>query len=152
MQFEIGEVLEGKITGITKFGAFVSLPGGQSGLVHISEVANAYVSDIHDFLSVGQTVKVKLIGINDGKLNLSIKKTEPAPKPGFERRSRSAEQPRQSQPRQPQPQPRQVQPQAQESSADKSFEDKLKKFMQESDSKIAGNPIYADRGKSRRRR
>ncbi len=144
MQFEIGEILEGKVTGITKFGAFVSLPGGQSGLVHISEVANAFVSDINEFLSVGQTVKVKLIGVNNGKLNLSIKKVQPPQPQPEQRRPQPARQPQKEQPT--------VQQTASEPSADKSFEDKLKKFMQESDSRIAGNPIYADRGKSRRRR
>lgn len=145
MQFEIGEILEGKVTGITKFGAFVSLPGGQSGLVHISEVANAFVSDINEFLSVGQTVKVKLIGVNNGKLNLSIKKVQPPqPQQQEQRRPQPARQPQKEQPT--------VQQTVSEPSADKSFEDKLKKFMQESDSRIAGNPIYADRGKSRRRR
>lgn len=141
MQLEIGEVLEGKVTGITKFGAFVSLPDGQSGLVHISEVANAFVSDINEFLSVGQTVKVKLIGVNNGKLNLSIKKALP-PQPAPQRKPQSK----------PVQKPVQAQQTEAEPSADKAFEDKLKKFMQESDSRIAGNPMYADRGKSRRRR
>lgn len=141
MQLEIGEVLEGKVTGITKFGAFVSLPDGQSGLVHISEVANAFVSDINEFLSVGQTVKVKLIGVNNGKLNLSIKKALP-PQPAPQRKPQSK----------PVQKPVQAQQTEAEPSADKAFEDKLKKFMQESDSRIADNPMYADRGKSRRRR
>ena len=78
MQPTVGEILEGKVTGITKFGAFVSLPDGSSGLVHISEIANTFVSDVHDYVSEGQTVKVKVIGINEnGKINLSIKKAEP---------------------------------------------------------------------------
>lgn len=145
MQLEIGEVLEGKVTGITKFGAFVSLPNGQSGLVHISEVANAFVSDINEFLSVGQTVKVKLIAVNNGKLNLSIKKALPPPAP----EQRKPQNKPQSKPVQ---KPVQAQQTEAEPSADKAFEDKLKKFMQESDSRIAGNPMYADRGKSRRRR
>ena len=58
---EVGAVLEGRVTGITSFGAFVSLPDGKSGLIHISEVANTYVSDVHEFLSVGQTVKVRVL-------------------------------------------------------------------------------------------
>ena len=133
MQLETGAVLEGKVTGITKFGAFVGLPGDKSGLVHISEIANSYVSDINEHLKVGQTVKVKVIGINDGKINLSIKKAEET---------------------QPAPQPRKSAPQRTDAKTDgnENFEDKLKKFMQESDSRIAGNPMYADRGKSRRRR
>lgn len=144
MQYEIGDVLEGKVTGITKFGAFVSLPDGQSGLVHISEVANAFVNDINEFLSVGQTVKVKLIAINGGKLNFSIKKALPPPPQAEQRKQPPRQAPRPAQA----PAPEQVA----EPSADMVFEDKLKKFMQESDSRIAGNPMYADRGKSRRRR
>ena len=81
MQLQVGMVLEGKVTGITKFGAFVALPDGKSGLVHISEIANTFVNDVHDYVQDGQTVKVKVIGIgDDGKINLSIKKAEdPAP-------------------------------------------------------------------------
>ena len=79
MEYEVGTVLEGKVTSITKFGAFVALEGGKSGLVHISEIANTYVNDVHDFLQEGQDVKVKLLAIKDGKLDLSIKKALPAP-------------------------------------------------------------------------
>jgi S1 RNA binding domain protein len=75
MDLEVGAILEGKVTGITKFGAFVQLPGGVSGLVHISEIANAFVSDVNDYLKLGDAVKVKVIGINEaGKVSLSIKK------------------------------------------------------------------------------
>ena len=66
MEYEVGTVLEGKVTSITKFGAFVALEGGKSGLVHISEIANSYVNDVHDFLQEGQDVKVKLLAIKDG--------------------------------------------------------------------------------------
>lgn len=80
MQFEVGSILEGKVTGILKFGAFVDLGGGKSGMVHISEVSNTYVNDIKDVLTVGQTVKVKVLTIgDDGKISLSIKKAQPAP-------------------------------------------------------------------------
>ena len=78
MEYEVGAILEGKVTSITKFGAFVALEGGKSGLVHISEIANTYVNDVHDFLQEGQVVKVKLLAIKDGKLDLSIKKALPA--------------------------------------------------------------------------
>ena len=61
MEYEVGAILEGKVTSITKFGAFVALEGGKSGLVHISEIANTYVNDVHDFLQEGQVVKVKLL-------------------------------------------------------------------------------------------
>ena len=75
MELEVGSIVEGKVTGITKFGAFVALPGGKSGLVHISEVASAFVNDIHDFVQVGQEVKVRVIGVSpEGKISLSIKR------------------------------------------------------------------------------
>lgn len=78
MQFEVGNVLEGKVTGILKFGAFVDLGEGKSGMVHISEVANTYVNDIKEHVTEGQTVKVKIIGISeDGKISLSMKRAQP---------------------------------------------------------------------------
>ena len=80
MELAVGSIVSGKVTTITKFGAFVSLPGGKSGLVHISEVAAAFVSDVHDFLTEGQEVQVKILSITpDGKINLSIKQTQPRP-------------------------------------------------------------------------
>ncbi|MCI8553737.1 MAG: S1 RNA-binding domain-containing protein [Clostridiales bacterium] len=75
MQLEVGAVLEGKVTGITKFGAFVELPDGKTGMVHISEVAPTYVKEIRDYVSENQTVKVKVLTIgDDGRISLSIKK------------------------------------------------------------------------------
>ncbi len=77
MQIEVGSILEGKVTGITKFGAFVDLSEGKSGMVHISEISNTYVENVSDFLSEGQTVKVKVIAVNEnGKISLSIKKAQ----------------------------------------------------------------------------
>ena len=74
MALEIGSIVEGKVTGIAKFGAFVELPDNKVGLVHISEVASTYVNDVHDYLKVNDTVKVKVISIDDkGKIALSIK-------------------------------------------------------------------------------
>ncbi len=74
MSIEVGTTVEGKVTGITKFGAFVELPGGDTGLIHISEVANTYVKDISNYLKEDETIKVKVIRIdNDGKIGLSIK-------------------------------------------------------------------------------
>ncbi len=78
MQFEVGTILEGKVTGILKFGAFVDLGEGKSGMVHISEIAPTYVNDIKDHVTEGQTVKVKIIGISDdGKISLSMKRALP---------------------------------------------------------------------------
>ena len=74
MPLNVGDICEGTVTGITSFGAFVALPEGKSGMVHISEVANVYVKDIREFLQDKQTVKVKVISIDDkGKISLSIK-------------------------------------------------------------------------------
>ncbi|MDO4816589.1 MAG: S1 RNA-binding domain-containing protein [Bacillota bacterium] len=132
MQLEVGEILEGKVTGITKFGAFVSLPGGKTGLVHISEIANGFVENVSQYVQNGMTVKVKVLGINGDKINLSMKKAVEQPKA-----RQSVEQPRREK---------------RENSENQGFEDKLKKFMQESDSRIADNLMYSDRGKSRKRR
>lgn len=161
-QLEVGMILEGKVTGITKFGAFVALPGGKSGLVHISEVANAYVSDINEHLSNGQEVKVKIIAVSpEGKINLSIKKAVDTPhaesrQPRREDRPGPAPQaPHQTKPAATRQQsnnysPREVyQPQR---SADQNFEDKLKQFMQESDSRMSGNKLFEHQRKSSRRR
>ncbi|MCI8474842.1 MAG: S1 RNA-binding domain-containing protein [Oscillospiraceae bacterium] len=123
MEFGVGSVLEGKVTGITKFGAFVSLPEGKSGLVHISEIAYTYVNDVKDHLQEGQEVKVKVIGIDDsGRINLSIKKAqEPPPRPEGSRPPRpSGGFTGQKRPAEP-----------------VTFEDKLKQFMASSDSKLS---------------
>ena len=83
MQLEVGAVLEGKVTGITKFGAFVELPNGKTGMVHISEVAPTYVKEIRDYVTENQTVKVKVLNIGeDGKISLSMKKAVEQPRPG----------------------------------------------------------------------
>lgn len=137
MEFAVGAVLEGRVTGITKFGAFVALEGGKSGLVHISEIANSYVSSVEDYLKIGQTVKVRVLNIGEGgKINLSIKRAEEKPsRPTPERREDR------------QPSARSAQAQASDD-----FEDRLKKFMQESDSRIADNRMYSDRKQRSRRR
>ncbi len=77
MQIEVGSILEGKVTGITKFGAFVELGEGKTGMVHISEIAPTYVKEIRDFLTENQMVKVKVLNVGeDGKISLSIKRAE----------------------------------------------------------------------------
>ncbi len=77
MSIEVGSIVEGRVTGITRFGAFVELENGKTGLVHISEVADAYVKDINDYLKEKDTVKVKVLNISDGKIGLSIKQANP---------------------------------------------------------------------------
>ena len=82
MAIEVGNVLEGRVTGVKPFGAFVALPEGKSGMVHISEVSNEYVQDINTVLHDGDAVKVQVINIApDGKIALSIKRLlPPAPR------------------------------------------------------------------------
>ena len=178
MELTVGTILEGKIKSITNFGAFVALPENKTGMVHISEVANAYVSDIRAHLTEGQDVKVVVIGNENGKVNLSIKRLEPrpareaaprreggnfregsAPREGGNFRPQNAGEKRrdfggapnggyQNQSR-PQRSAAPVQPAAPKT-ADQLFEEKLKAFMSESDTKLSS--IRADhRTKSRRR-
>ncbi|MBO7251650.1 MAG: S1 RNA-binding domain-containing protein [Oscillospiraceae bacterium] len=176
MELTVGAVLEGKVKSITNFGAFVALPENKTGMVHISEVANAYVSDIRQHLTEGQDVKVMVIGNEGGKINLSIKRLEPKPqrensprqgggnfrngggqrREGFQPREGGFQpreggfQPRENQ-NQNRPQRPPVQPAAPKT-ADQLFEEKLKAFMTESDSKLSSIKAYSDhRGKSRRR-
>ena len=158
MELTVGAVVEGKVKSITNFGAFISLPENKTGMVHISEVANAYVSDIRQHLTEGQDVKVMVIGLENGKINLSIKRLEPKPQRenGGNRNGNYRNAPRQdggnyrSAPQgQNRPQRTPVQPAAPKT-ADQLFEEKLKAFMSESDSKLSS--MRADhRTKSRRR-
>ncbi|WP_415948814.1 S1 domain-containing RNA-binding protein [Megamonas funiformis] len=123
MSIEVGNILEGVVTGITKFGAFVELPGGKVGLVHISEVADVYVKDVNDFLKEKDKVKVKVLSVDDhGKIGLSIKQlqekkveeqnTRPAPRKQFNNDFRK------------------------HNNSGASFEDKLSKFLKDSDEKL----------------
>ncbi|MBE3574716.1 MAG: S1 RNA-binding domain-containing protein [Firmicutes bacterium] len=103
MPLEVGSIVEGRVTGITHFGAFVELPDGAgTGLVHISEVADAYVRDINDYLKQNDTVRVKVISIENGKIGLSIRQANGSGR----RRDRASWQ---------------------------AFEDKLARFIKESD-------------------
>jgi S1 RNA binding domain protein len=112
MSIEVGSKLQGKVTGITNFGAFVELPDGKTGLVHISEVADNYVKDINEHLSQGDQVDVKVINVgDDGKIGLSIKKA----KENYGRR------PQKQQPRKPA----------------ESFEQKMNRFIKDSDERLA---------------
>ena len=152
MELTIGAILDGKIKTITNFGAFVSLPENKTGMVHISEVANAYVSDIRQHLTEGQDVKVMVIGLDNGKVNLSIKRLQPKPiregAPKREFRPNNEGRPAQTQNSRPAAAPV---PAPAPKTADQLFEEKLKAFMAESDSKIASCRQYADRSRSRRR-
>lgn len=148
MEFTVGDILEGKVKSITNFGAFVTLPENRTGMVHISEVANTYVSDIRQHLTEGQDVKVMVIGNENGKINLSIKRLEP--KPARENnRPRNNAAPRREGNGRPNRAPATP---AAPKTADQLFEERLKQFMTESDSKISSIRQYSDhRTKSRRR-
>lgn len=123
MSIEVGSVVEGVVTGITNFGAFVELPGGKVGLIHISEVADVYVRDVKDFLKEQDTVKVKVLSVDErGKIGLSIKQLQPpSPSPV------------------PSPMPRRA-PANDNRRFGKvntpSFEDKLTKFLKDSDERL----------------
>ena len=146
MELTVGAILEGKIKTITNFGAFVALPDNKTGMVHISEVANTYVSDIRQHLTEGQDVKVMVIGTDNGKINLSMKRLEPKPETKPFRQA-----PRPQAPARP-PRAAAPTPPPAPKTADQLFEEKLKAFMSESDSKLSGVRQYADhRTKSRRR-
>ena len=152
MELTVGAILEGKVKTITNFGAFIALPENQTGMVHISEVANTYVSDIREHLTEGQDVKVMVISVDGGKVNLSIKRLEPKPqRPNGNFRNNNA--PRQGNTQnQSAPRPARTAPTPPPApkTADQLFEEKLKAFMSESDSKISS--LRADhRTRSRRR-
>ena len=140
MQIEVGAILEGKVTSITKYGAFVELPENKTGMVHISEVSTGFVKEITDYLQENQIVKVKVIEIDqNGRINLSIK--------------RLLDQPQQSSRRAPARrgnvgwQPKQVvQP--------VTFEEMMSKFKADSDDKMSSlrRNVESKRGSGGRRR
>lgn len=153
MELTVGTILEGKIKSITNFGAFVALPENKTGMIHISEVANTYVSDIRQHLTEGQDVKVVVISNDGGKINLSIKRLEPRqPRENAKPNFRNNPHPGSSAPapsRTPAPNRAPTPPPAPKT-ADQLFEERLKAFMSESDSKLSS--MRADhRTKSRRR-
>jgi S1 RNA binding domain protein len=109
MPLEVGSIVEGVVTGITNFGAFVTLPTGQTGLVHISEVADSYVRDIKEFIKEQDHIRVKVLSVDaGGKIGLSIRQVDP--RSGPNRRSSGVSR--------------------------KSFEDKLTKFMKDSEDRL----------------
>ena len=179
MEFGVGSILDGKVTGITKFGAFVSLPEGRSGLVHISEIAYSYVNEVSEHLKEGQEVKVKVIGIDQSnRINLSIKQVTPppqrTPRPNFNRnnneggqRFERTERPerreggyrnnnngegtqRTERPYRNNNESRPTGFVRQAPKEPTDFEDKLKQFMQSSDSKLSELRYLEKKGNNRR--
>ena len=129
MAIEVGSVVEGVVTGITNFGAFVELPEGKTGLIHISEVADVYVNDVHDFLKERDSVKVKVLTVDDrGKIGLSIKALQDKPT--------APVQPSAAPTRPPRP-PRDLRrTAASRQIGSPSFEDKLSRFLKDSDERL----------------
>ncbi|MDD4494447.1 MAG: S1 RNA-binding domain-containing protein [Eubacteriales bacterium] len=122
MPLEVGNIVEGKVSGITKFGAFVKLPDGITGLVHISEVAEGYVKDVATYLQENQTVKVKVLSVEEGgKVSLSIKKA--LEKKVCAKREAGVSRPTSDWRSERQP--------------ETSFEDRLARFMKDSDEKLS---------------
>lgn len=123
MQFEVGTIQEGKVTGVKNFGAFVELSDGTTGMVHVSEVANSYVKDLNEHLHEGQEVKVKILSVSpEGKVSLSIKQAEP-----LEQRKRVRDT----------PPPNVWKPKPVQNEKPTDFEDMMSKFKQQSEEKIA---------------
>ncbi len=131
--------MEGKVTGIKPFGAFVSLPDGKNGLVHISEVSYEYVQDLAAVLSDGQTVTVKVMSIApDGKIALSIKRTQPAPERGSRQGGGAGARPQGGPARSKrEPAPRVWQPKPSQPQGSLSFEDMMARYKSQSEEKIA---------------
>lgn len=141
MQLEIGKIYTGKVKGIAKYGAFVDIDGGGTGMVHISEVADTFVNDISEHLAENQEVKVKVIGINEaGKVSLSIKKAvENSEKPRRQydnRRSR----------------PNVYEPKKTVPQSEMSFEDMMSHFKQSSEERICDIKRNTDRKNKTRRK
>lgn len=156
-QLTVGMIVEGKVKSLTKFGAFITLPDGSTGMVHISEVAHTYVNDIHDHLHEGDTVKVMIIGMENGKTNLSIKRTiAPPPRKEYPPRQRTNGSAPASggyaKPANRSYGTSNRSDAAQPAAQTKSFDDMLKKFMSESDSKMSSIRAYSDRKTKTRRR
>lgn len=116
MAVEVGSIVEGKVTGITRFGAFVKLENGETGLVHISEVADVYVKDVNDFVKENDTVRVKVLNVSPGKIGLSMRQADP----NYKERSRT---------------PRGGRGGGRRRSSETSFEEKLARFMKDSEEK-----------------
>src|SRR5688500_5304533 len=137
MSIEAGSKLQGKVTGITNFGAFVELPGGSTGLVHISEVADNYVKDINDHLKVGDEVEVKVINVEkDGKIGLSIKKAVDKPERP-ERPERPARAPRSDRPRDSRPQRNNNRGGGNDFRTKETFEQKMNRFLKDSEERLS---------------
>lgn len=154
MAIEVGMILDGKITRIEKFGAFVQLEDSQTGMVHISEVAPTFINEISDYVSVGQEVKVKVLAVNNGRISLSMKQA--LPKEQQQRKPRPQKPVRERTPRQPyKPAPPVTSPgdyewQSSRKANPSTFEDMMSRFKQTSEDKMSDLKRGESRGYSRR--
>lgn len=159
MAIEVGMILEGKVSGITKFGAFVDLPDSKTGMVHISEVAPTFINEISEHVKVGQTVKVKVLSIEGGKIALSIKRALPKEqqqqrKPSGRPQQKAQRERTPKQPYKPAPpvtSPGDYEWQSSRKSSPASFEDMMSRFKQTSEDKMSDLKRGSEsRGYSRR--
>ena len=144
MQLQVGDIVEGKVTGITNFGAFVKLAGGETGMVHISEVSTVFIKDIKEHLSENQEVKVKILSFGDGgKISLSIKQAlsqEPKERPqSAERNQNQGSRPQQGGFKGA---PRQNNENSEPANENQAFELMMAKFKQASDEKMSALKRY----------
>ena len=139
MSVEVGAKLPGKVSGITNFGAFIDLGEGKTGLVHISEVSNGFVKDIHDVLTVGDEVTVKVTSVgDDGKVGLSIRKAQEQPveqKREFQRRDHQEHQGNRD--RGPRPAPKKQFTRAQPMNSKQDFDSLMSSFLKDSDDRLS---------------
>lgn len=144
MQLEIGKIYTGKVKGIAQYGAFIDIEGGGTGMVHISEISNTFVSEVREFLTIGQEVRVKVIGINEqGKVSLSIKKADDGSSPEPDKKPIKKE-------RRPKPniyEPKKTVPQS-----EMTFDDMLAHFKQSSEERIGDLKRSTDRKNGTRRK
>ena len=139
MEIEVDSVLSGKVSGIVKFGAFVRLENGQSGLIHISEISKTFISSVSDVLCEGQDVTVKVKGIDDkNRISLSMKTLEPEKPTSIDRHK-------------PVPSGNMYANRNNANDSDLTFEDKLKRFMQDSNNKIVSLKHQNDKKNNRKR-
>lgn len=156
MQLEIGKIYNGKVKGITQYGAFVDIEGGGTGMVHISEIANTYVNEIRDHLTENQEVKVKVIGINEaGKVSLSIKKASenaesapPRQRKGGERSNNGSRDNNNAN----KSKPNVWEPKKQTPPSEMTFEDMMSRFKQSSEERMCDLKRSTDRKNGTRRK
>ncbi len=144
MQLEIGKIYTGKVKGIAQYGAFIDIEGGGTGMVHISEISNTFVNEVREFLTIGQEVRVKVIGINEqGKVSLSIKKADDGSAPVPEKKPVKKER---------RPKPNIYEPKRSVPQSEMTFDDMLAHFKQSSEERIGDLKRSTDRKNGTRRK